>query len=219
MSELTKRIVSGMALVALFALLITVPHSLSLALVATLLYILVVEWKNFFPRSMYTPWLLAPVYPIAPFCMIIILNEQPTYHHLVVYLFGMVGACDTGSFVVGSLMGRRLIAPLVSPRKSWEGFLGGYAATLISFFCLAWLYGTHASVGFALIFTAGIALCALAGDLFESYLKRRAGIKDSGSILPGHGGLLDRFDSILFAVLLLYILKDTPMLQRYLILP
>jgi phosphatidate cytidylyltransferase len=120
----------------------------------------------------------------------------------------MVAAFDTGAFIVGSLAGKTLIAPTISPRKSWEGFVGGYAAALIAFLLLSWFYDIQASLIFTLLFTLIIALSALVGDLFESYLKRKAGIKDSGLILPGHGGLLDRFDSILFATLIFYFLKN-----------
>lgn len=105
---------------------------------------------------------------------------------------------DTGAYLVGKSIGRNKLMPQVSPGKTWEGLLGGIALTAL----VAWLLSQHIT---ALSLTAWIAaavvvsITATAGDLFESYMKRRAGVKDSGRIMPGHGGALDRFDGYLLA--------------------
>ncbi|VEN74008.1 Phosphatidate cytidylyltransferase [Candidatus Desulfarcum epimagneticum] len=110
-----------------------------------------------------------------------------------------VFAGDTGAYYAGTRLGRRPLCPFVSPKKTVEGAIGGLAATVcagsaIKFFFLPAL--PWGAVILALVLTG---VFAQAGDLFESVLKRASGIKDSGKILPGHGGLLDRIDGILFA--------------------
>jgi phosphatidate cytidylyltransferase len=123
-----------------------------------------------------------------------------------VLLFVTVFSFDTGCYLVGTIFGKHHIAPKISSGKTWEGFVGGYLVTLL---ILAMLYNfvQQAPMIMALaVFT--VCAVALAGDLFESWLKRRVGLKDSGMVLPGHGGLLDRFDSILFVTYLVYPLRD-----------
>ena len=102
-------------------------------------------------------------------------------------------AADTVAYLVGSRIGRHRVAPRISPGKSWEGSVAGFAAAAA---VIALLVGSGGSA--AIVVALGLGPVALAGDLFESWLKRRAGAKDSGGLLPGHGGVLDRIDSLLF---------------------
>lgn len=102
-------------------------------------------------------------------------------------------AADTVAYLVGSLIGRHKVAPRISPGKSWEGSLAGFGAAAA---VVALLIGDGDTA--AVVVALGLGPVALAGDLFESWLKRRAGAKDSGGLLPGHGGILDRIDSLLF---------------------
>ena len=105
-------------------------------------------------------------------------------------------ASDTGAYATGLALGRTPMAPRISPKKTWEGFAGAVAAALIAGVLLAWLMiGLPWWAG--LIMGAVIVVTATAGDLGESMLKRDLGIKDMSSWLPGHGGVLDRLDSIL----------------------
>ncbi len=157
--------------------------------------------------------LLVPIYPVLPTLFIILLNQSLASRHLLVYLFSIIWTFDTGGYLIGSLTGRTKIAPRISPNKSWEGVLGGLVSALIVFYCVYWIRchiaGVEPIISFWTSFLIVSATCALglAGDLFESAIKRLAHVKDSGSILPGHGGLLDRFDAILFAVVLFYFLR------------
>ncbi len=114
-----------------------------------------------------------------------------------VFLYLVVAAFDGFSQVIGQLAGRRLLAPRVSPHKTFEGLCGGIVGAMV----IAVLLGTSAGIAIpaALLAGAVIAVCALAGDLCASWLKRRVGIKDFGAILPGQGGVLDRFDSFIAA--------------------
>jgi phosphatidate cytidylyltransferase len=107
---------------------------------------------------------------------------------------------DTLAYVVGRLVGRHKLAPKISPGKTWEGFVGGAAATVFATFVA--LYQDRdefLSIGQALLLGVALAAAAPLGDLFESLLKRDMGVKDSGRLLGGHGGVLDRIDAQLFA--------------------
>lgn len=210
MKNFIQRTITTFVLGAAFWILFGVlaPRVFSLILIAILLHIITVEWKTIFPIRSYRSWLLVPLYPTLSFMAIIAMNENPLYHHLLLYLFIMLAGFDAGSYIIGSRIGKHLIAPSISPLKTWEGFIGGYCFAFIGFWFIAWERGITVSFKFIAIFTAAAAVLALAGDLFESYLKRRASVKDSGSILPGHGGFLDRFDGILFAAFLFYAMKD-----------
>ena len=115
---------------------------------------------------------------------------------------GLVWIADTAAYLAGRAFGRRQLAPAISPGKTWEGAAGAAAATLIyAIICAlpgAPLGAVVQGAGWAVYLAVVVLLCAvsIAGDLFESAVKRRAGAKDSGALLPGHGGLLDRIDSI-----------------------
>jgi phosphatidate cytidylyltransferase len=111
-----------------------------------------------------------------------------------------VFAADTGAFFVGRAIGRHKMAPAISPGKSWEGFVGGTLAAMITAFLI--LYQDRdqfLAIPELLVLGAAIALAAVFGDLFESAVKRDLGTKDSGRILGGHGGMLDRLDALLWA--------------------
>lgn len=103
-------------------------------------------------------------------------------------------AADVTAYLVGSAFGRRRIAPSISPGKTWEGTIAGFAASALVVLAVAAFFGLP-RFG-AAIAAVGIGPVAFGGDLLESYVKRRAGVKDSGTIFPGHGGVLDRLDSL-----------------------
>jgi phosphatidate cytidylyltransferase len=113
---------------------------------------------------------------------------------LVLFLLLLVWAADTGAFFAGRRFGRIKLAPRVSPSKTWEGVLGGLAAAVAVAAVGAWWFHLR-RVAFLSLCLA-VVLISIVGDLTESMFKRYAGVKDSGSIFPGHGGVLDRIDSI-----------------------
>ncbi|MGD9512141.1 MAG: phosphatidate cytidylyltransferase [Geminicoccaceae bacterium] len=117
-------------------------------------------------------------------------------HHLL-WLLLVIAATDTCAYLVGRIVGGPRLAPRISPGKTWAGLVGGVAGASL----LGAVAGQILGVGFALcaVVGAGLAVIGQAGDLFESFLKRRAGVKDSGHLIPGHGGLLDRIDGLVFA--------------------
>lgn len=117
--------------------------------------------------------------------------------HWVLYTLCIVWAADSGAYFVGRALGRRKLAPRVSPGKTWAGFWGGLASAALLGLFVAPLLGQPrlALAGVTVV----VALFSVVGDLTESLLKRHAGVKDSGNLIPGHGGMLDRFDSLLAA--------------------
>jgi len=133
------------------------------------------------------------------------LRAMPGGRGYILYVMLVAWIGDTGALYVGSFFGRRKLSPAISPNKTLEGLLGGVAASLgASLVARGWIVK---DLGFAESLGLGFALGLLgqAGDLAESMLKRSMGVKDSGALIPGHGGLLDVIDSLLFACPALYL--------------
>ena len=114
---------------------------------------------------------------------------------------------DTGAYIVGSMIGKIKLYPAVSPNKTIEGALAGLLFALLTGFVCRKIFLPPISINHCIFLTAGISLIGQLGDLCESVFKRERGFKDSGTILPGHGGILDRIDSLLFAAPFLYYYK------------
>jgi phosphatidate cytidylyltransferase len=131
--------------------------------------------------------------------LLLLLRDVPEHGRLLIYTTLLaVFADDTAAFFVGRVIGRHRLAPAISPGKSWEGFVAGtVAAVLVTFFAL--YEQDVVTSGESLVLGLAIALAATMGDLFESAVKRDLGVKDSGTLLAGHGGVLDRVDSLLWA--------------------
>lgn len=143
--------------------------------------------------------LLTLIYIVVPFSMIHLLSTVNPYSPLLgIGLFIIIWTNDTGAYCVGMTLGKHKLFPRVSPKKSWEGAIGGIFASVGVGAIFA--HYTDLSLWFWLMFAFFISIASILGDLFESMLKRQLEIKDSGTILPGHGGILDRLDSALFAI-------------------
>ena len=122
--------------------------------------------------------------------------------------FAVTWAADTGAYLVGSLLGRRPLLPRVSRHKTWEGAVGGVVFAALAGWVASVTFAPYLLPAWGIALGAVAALVGLLGDLFESMLKRDAEIKDTSRVIPGHGGVLDRFDSLLFTVpLIYYVLK------------
>jgi len=117
---------------------------------------------------------------------------------IVFWVVAVVWATDIGAYFCGGAIGGPRMAPRISPNKTWAGLAGGTAAAAMVGLAAAWVGGTGGVPAVALA-SAALALLSQVGDLIESRLKRRAGVKDSGTLIPGHGGLLDRVDGLLAA--------------------
>jgi len=135
---------------------------------------------------------------------LILLRDVPEHGRLAVFtLLIAVFADDTFAYLVGRVVGRHKLAPALSPGKTWEGFLAGTAAAIAVAFFALYEQG-FLTIPQSIVLGAAIALAGAAGDLFESALKRDLQVKDSGQLLGGHGGMLDRIDSLLFASVAAY---------------
>ncbi len=120
----------------------------------------------------------------------------------IIGMFALVWVNDTGAYLCGVTMGKHKLYERISPKKTIEGFIGGVLLTvavgIVSYVCLGDCF-FHAGLPFTIVATAVVAIIGTCGDLVESMFKRSVNIKDSGTILPGHGGILDRFDAVMFA--------------------
>ena len=125
----------------------------------------------------------------------------------ILVLFILTWVFDTFAYIIGSNLGRHKIISRISPKKSWEGFVGGMAFTLLSVYFIKQFFDIF-SINFLLLLAFVIPFTATLGDLIESFFKREAGVKDSGNLIPGHGGFLDRMDALMISIPALYILLN-----------
>lgn len=148
--------------------------------------------------------LLGLVYPgiLLTYAMMIRAFSPPIGTEVLLLVFAVVWLNDTGAYFSGLWLGKKKLAPTISPGKTVEGAVGGFFSGTIG----GLLFGALIGLPFLWLLVATPVFCILGqlGDLFESLLKRGAGVKDSGNILPGHGGILDRFDSLLFVLPIAY---------------
>lgn len=146
---------------------------------------------------------LGSFYVSIGFAHIILLRDPAFGISLAIVVLLAVWTSDTLAFIVGNFYGHRPIAPVASPKKTLEGTVAGFVGTLLVVMVAGKSLSWMSSLEF-FILGLTIAIAAPVGDLFESYLKRASNIKDAGNIIPGHGGILDRFDSLLFAAVASY---------------
>ncbi|WP_116788088.1 phosphatidate cytidylyltransferase [Flavobacterium psychrotrophum] len=149
-------------------------------------------------------------YVIIPFLLIIKLpfidgNAAFTFNpYVIIGMFVLIWANDTFAYIVGKSIGKNKLFERISPKKTIEGFIGGVIFTVAGAYILG-LYYTFLTPMQWMAFAAILSIFGTLGDLVESKLKRAAGVKDSGNIMPGHGGILDRLDSVLFAIPFLFL--------------
>jgi phosphatidate cytidylyltransferase len=149
----------------------------------------------------------AVLYSIAALLALLWLRHQPGFgRETILWILACVWATDIGAYFIGSYAGGAKLAPSISPSKTWSGLVGGMCASAVVSAMCGLLFGAGDTFLLALTGVA-VAIVAQAGDLLESAAKRRAGVKDSGSIIPGHGGLLDRIDGLIAALVLIAALR------------
>jgi phosphatidate cytidylyltransferase len=122
----------------------------------------------------------------------------------IVYALFIIWATDIGAYFIGRAFGKRKLWPEISPNKTVEGSIGGVICAAVVAIVYQWTTNLFDNIGFVLMVTTVLSIFGQLGDLVESAFKRHYGVKDSGNILPGHGGILDRFDSLLFILPILY---------------
>ena len=194
MSDLAIRTVSGLVMIAV-ALAASAKggnvFAVAVALAATAIYY---EWSRLV-RRWGVAWNVAGfIYALLPALALLWIRERDASGlFLLLWVFIVTWSTDIGAYFVGRAIGRKKLAPAISPGKTVAGFWGGVAAAAV--LGGAWVVVTE--LGSALFVLAPVlGMAAQGGDLFESWMKRRAGVKDSGTWLPGHGGVLDRLDGL-----------------------
>ena len=133
--------------------------------------------------------------------------------YTVISILSIIWICDTAAYHVGMAVGRHKLFPRVSPNKSWEGAVAGFVFAVLAALAAKFLVLGYLTVANAVVLGLLVGTLGQVGDLFESLLKRDAGVKDSSNLLPGHGGILDRFDSLLFVAPAAYIYIDFVLLS------
>ena len=129
-------------------------------------------------------------------------SKTGIYYLLLLINFSSV--CDTGAYFIGSFFGKHKLCPEISPKKTVEGAIGGIGSSLIVSVILALCFGNKGHLVVTLIATVLLCIVGIMGDLFASTIKRSVGLKDYSNLIPGHGGILDRFDSMLLIAPVLY---------------
>jgi phosphatidate cytidylyltransferase len=155
--------------------------------------------------------LLGAAYVVIPFSLLVLngfsLPSEALYNYnptIILGFFFLLWTSDTGAYLVGITLGKHPLFPRISPKKSWEGFIGGIVLTLVVAIVISKFFTVLSLIDWVIIGVI-IAIFGVLGDLIESLLKRSLQIKDSGNILPGHGGILDRFDSVIFSAPLVFL--------------
>ena len=194
-------------------------HRVLIRWVAALLLVLTYPASAAFWRHSRPLRLLFGVLTLVPFFWGMVALRQ--YHYETDHFAGawwllfvllLVWGADSGAYMFGKMFGKHKLAPKVSPGKTWEGFLGGLVSSALIALLFATLAPLTVSTGTLVICAVIATLASVLGDLTESMFKREAGIKDSGNLIPGHGGMLDRIDSLtaavpVFACLLLLVFR------------
>lgn len=203
MNELVTRSISGIIFIAILLLGTTYSQTSFIILYLTLASISIYEMWNILEKKSILPL----VFVTLPFILLISLTgfKNDFDPLLVLYILILTWTFDSFAYLFGSRYGRNKILPKISPKKSWEGFFGGYISTLIISFILmnyqAKLLEEYIIIAFILPVTATF------GDLIASYYKRKSNVKDYGKIIPGHGGIIDRLDAIFITIPVVFIIK------------
>jgi len=193
-SELSVRTLTGLVMIAVALLASAVGGTVFAVFVAAIATAMFYEWTRLVKGWGGAWWISGFFYALLPALALLWIRERDAHGlELLLWTFLVTWSTDIGAYFAGRKFGKRKLAPSISPGKTVEGLYGGVAAaTIISG---AWAVTT--GLGYPLLLLAPIfAVAAQGGDLFESSLKRRAGVKDSGNWIPGHGGFLDRLDGL-----------------------
>lgn len=209
MNETLKRAIFGAVYVAIMWIGASYSETSCRFLFSVLGIVSVYEmWKLRKGRSKF----IAYLYVLLPFSLIQLLisdfqvDNVSFNSSLILSMFVFTWTFDTFAYLCGVKFGKHKIMPSISPKKSWEGFVGGYFATL--FICYLFCEFLPITEDYLLALSLIIPFTATLGDFIESYFKRQAGVKDSGSFIPGHGGMLDRMDAFMITIPVIYILTN-----------
>ena len=206
MNETLKRAISGAFYVVIMWL--GVSYEPSFRVLFTILGIVSIYemWKLRNGKSKF----LAFAYVFIPFILIQLIvskeDQQNWNSNLILFMFILTWTFDTFAYLFGVRFGKHKIMPSISPKKSWEGFGGGFVFTIITSYLSYSFFFKSEDIRIPLIISIILPFTATLGDFIESHYKREAGVKDSGNLIPGHGGILDRMDSFMITIPAIYIL-------------
>lgn len=204
--------IMGLAGAIAYPLVALVFGARSFFIVSFVMVALVGCWYVLTPRATIADVALTvfgPIYTSLLFSCIVLIRDVdagPEGALLTLGVMGSMWANDAAAYFVGSRFGAHKLAPRISPHKSWEGFFGGLAGSVLIWFLIGILHVEGATLLPCLIAGVVVGIAGVIGDLFESRIKRGVGVKDSGNVMPGHGGLLDRSDSLLFGGMVAYVI-------------
>jgi phosphatidate cytidylyltransferase len=148
--------------------------------------------------------LIGPFYICLPLMLLVVIYGIPQGKWWVLFIFSVIFAGDTGAFYAGRSLGKHKLSQ-ISPGKTWEGTFAGILSNIAAGIILRYLFFPSLSIISVMLLAIGLGVSGQIGDLAESMFKRISKVKDSGTVLPGHGGILDRIDSLLFSVPILYL--------------
>lgn len=214
-SDLGVRLASAVVMVMVAGLAVWLGGTVWLAFVGAVAAGVLWEWRGLVKGFVKSPlaeagWMMAGVAYIGTAAATLMsLRRADLSLAPLLTVLGMVIATDIGAYFAGRTFGGPKIAPAISPSKTWSGLAGGMAAASLALYLSNEYVGRwHLSKSLPLLLALGplVAVCAQTGDFFESWMKRRAGVKDSGNLIPGHGGLFDRVDGLLAVLFVLGLL-------------
>jgi phosphatidate cytidylyltransferase len=199
-SGLKARAISAVVMVALVLTALWLGGFVFTLLIAVAAAIMIREWDVISAREKPYWRILGLLYVALPCASLIWLRNLDMGRVLVLFVLLAIWATDIGAFFAGRLIGGPKIAPSISPNKTWAGLGGGALASAIICAIGGGFTPYPTTTLGCIILGIVLAIVAQAGDFFESWLKRRSGVKDSGTLIPGHGGLLDRVDGLTFTM-------------------
>lgn len=212
-SDLAVRTASAVVMLAVAGTALWMGGTVFTFFVALVAFLVVLEWRNIvvrFPDSEFAKglWMaIGGIYAAFGCAAVLLLHGKALF---IPVLAAVIGT-DIGAYFAGRTIGGPKIAPAISPSKTWAGLGGGMVGAALCGFASIWVLnsaqsGTLVLLPAVALICASLAVVAQAGDFFESWMKRRAGVKDSGTLLPGHGGMFDRVDGLLAASIVAYLI-------------
>lgn len=198
MNSATARVLSAAVMLPLLILLVWKATPFAFNLVVAAAFVVAVRELRALVSNLAAGLVLVVAYLAFPISLLSVIRIEHGPGALMA-MIGVIVVSDTAQYYTGRAFGRRPLAPTISPKKTVEGAIGGAVIATAAGVGLMHLWVPALSPALAAAASLALAVAGMAGDLFESWLKRRVGLKDSGHLIPGHGGILDRIDSWLFA--------------------
>lgn len=210
--EISKPLSIGGGLLLFLSSVLFATHGLSYGFIGFLIYILALFVSELYlkrqnPIQSIAYSLFGIIYIAVPLSLStrLVFFESGFHYEYLLSLFVFIWLNDSFAYVTGMLFGKHRLFERISPKKSWEGFLGGLFFSVLSSFVFHYFF-PDTSLLIWICVSIVVVVAGTLGDLFESLIKRTLGVKDSGNMIPGHGGILDRFDSTLFAIMAVVVL-------------